>query len=68
MLLYQAAPATQEIFETLEETGVDYNTALTKLTEYFSPKKNMDYEIFQFRQAVQTPGETVEQFATCLGS
>ena len=26
----------------------------------------MDYEIFQFRQAVQQPGETVDQFATRL--
>ena len=66
MLVYQAGPATQEIFKTLEEMGEDYNTALTKLTEYFSPKKNVDYEIFQFRQAVQTLGETVEQFATRL--
>ena len=66
ILLYQVGPATQEIYETLEKTGEDCNTALTKLTEYFSPKKNVDYAIFQFRQAVQTPGETVEQFATRL--
>lgn len=30
------------------------------------PKKNVVYEVFQFRQAVQMPGETVEQFATRL--
>ena len=53
LLLYQAGEATQEIFETIPDTGDDYNTALTKLTEYFSPKKNVDYEAFQFRQAVQ---------------
>ena len=39
---------------------------MTKLDEYFSPKKNVDYEIFQFRQAVQKAGETVDQFATRL--
>ena len=33
---------------------------------YFSPKKNVDYEIFQFRQAIQQPSETVDQFATRL--
>ena len=66
MLLYQAGPATQEIFETLPDTGEDFDTALTKLNDYFAPKKNVDYEIFQFRQAVQAPGETVEQFATRL--
>ena len=27
LLLYQAGEATQEIFETLEETGEDYKTA-----------------------------------------
>ena len=33
---------------------------------YFMPKKNVDYEFFQFRQAVQKPGETVDQFTTRL--
>ena len=63
MLLYQAGQETQDIFETLEDTGDDYVTAKSKLTEYFSPKKNIDYEIFQF---VQIPGETVEQYTTRL--
>ena len=66
MLLYQAGSETQEIFETLADTGVDYATAKTKLDEYFSPKKNVTYEIFQFRQATQQTGESVEQFATRL--
>ena len=48
LLLYQAGEATQEIFE---ETVDDYKTAIEKLDEYFTPKKNVDYEIFQFRQA-----------------
>ena len=39
MLLYQAGPDTQDIFETLEDTGEDYNTAKTKFAEYFSPKR-----------------------------
>ena len=66
MLLYQAGSATQDIFETLTDTGTDYATAKKKLDDYFSPKKNVDYEIFQFRQTTQLPGETVEQFATRL--
>ena len=57
---------TQEIFETLTNTGEDYDTAKTKLDEYFSPKKNVTYEIFQFRQARQQAGESVEEFATRL--
>ena len=66
LLLYQAGEATQEIFETLEDTGEDYKTAKEKLDEYFSPKKNVDYEIFQFRKATQQPGETIDQFVTRL--
>ena len=48
LLLYQAGPETQEIFETLTDklTGDDYKTAQEKLDAYFSPKKNVDYEIF----------------------
>ena len=66
LLLYQAGQATQEIFDTIPDTGDSYDTAMTKLTEYFSPKKNVDYEIFQFRQAAQQKGETVAQFTTRL--
>ena len=66
MLLYQAGTETQEIFETLADTGDDYATAKTKLEDYFLPKKNVTYEIFQFRQAKQQAGESVEQFATRL--
>ena len=64
--LYQAGEVTQEIFDTLEETGDDYKTAIEKLDEYFTPKKNVDYEIFQFRQAKPNNGETTDQFATRL--
>lgn len=66
MLLYQAGTETQEIFETLADTGDDYATAKTKLEDYFLPKKNVTYEIFQFHQAKQQAGEIVEQFATRL--
>ena len=57
LLLYQAGETTQEIFDTLEETGDDYKTAIEKLDQYFTPKKNVD---FQFRQASakQNNGET----------
>ena len=40
--------------------------AMEKLDAYFSPKKNVDYEIFQFRQAKQNIVETTDQFATPL--
>ena len=66
LLLYQAGQETQEIFHTLTKTGENYETALAKLDEYFLPKKNVDYETFQFRQAKQKSDETVEQFVTRL--
>ena len=65
-MLYQAGQETQEVFETLTDTGTDYNTALSKLDAYFLPKKNVDYETFQFRQATQKSDETVDQFVTRL--
>ena len=38
--------------------------AMEKLGSYFNPNKNVAYEIFRFREAVQQSGETVDQFAT----
>ena len=66
MLPYQVGAETQEIFNTLANTGEDYNTAKTKLDKYFSPKKNVTYKIFQFWQATQQASESVEQFVTRL--
>ena len=56
----------QEIFETLENTGEDYETAMTKLCKYFEPKKNIPFERDIFRQASQEPNETVDAFLTRL--
>ena len=66
LLLYQAGQATQDIFDTLAETGDDdgYNSAVASLDTYFSPKKHVDYEIFKFRDAKQQAHETIDQFAT----
>ena len=68
LLLYQAGQATQEIFDAMTDSGEanHYNNAMEKLDEYFSPKKNVDYEIFKFRTTVQLPNQTVDQFATRL--
>ena len=66
LLLFHVGQVTHEIFETLPDTGDDYATAMTKLQEYFVPKKNVDYEIFQFWQAKQEEGEMIDQFVTRL--
>ena len=66
LLLYYAGEEVNEIFETLPNTGNDYDTAVTKLTEYFSPKKNTEFEVYKFRQAKQEAGETIDTYHTRL--
>ena len=66
LLIYQVGEDTQSIFDTLTDTGDDYDTAIDKLDEYFAPKKNVDYEIFKFRTAAQNTGETIDQYTTRL--
>ena len=66
LLLYQAGQETQELFDMFTDTGETYATALQKLDDYFAPKKNADFEMFQFRQAVQQEGETVNQYVARL--
>ena len=53
VLLHLAGVEVQTIFETLSDTGTDYDTALAKLNEYFEPKKNIPFERHAFRQATQ---------------
>ena len=63
VLLHLAGPEVQDIFLTLTDT---HETALAKLTEYFTPKKNIPFERHLFRQVSQEPGESIESFATRL--
>ena len=41
LLLHYAGEEVNEIFETLPNTGDNYDTAVARLTEYFSPKKKI---------------------------
>ena len=68
LLLHYVGETTYDIFDTLQETGeaADYNTAIQKLSHHFTPKKNVDYEIYVFRQEKQRVGETLDQYATRL--
>ena len=68
LLLYQAGQATQDIFDTLTETGDedDYYSAVASLDTYFPPKKHVDYEIVKLRAAKQQADETIDQFTTRL--
>ena len=68
LLLYQAGSRVREIFRQLTDTGedTDYQRAVGKLNDYFEPQENRLYEVYQFRQTKQRPGETLDQFHTRL--
>ena len=57
VLLHLAGPEVQDIFLTLTNTGDTHETALAKLTGYFTPKKNIPFERHLFRQVSKEPGE-----------
>ena len=60
--------AGETVFELSESVGVldtdTYAVAREKLTAYFTPRRNTEYEIFVFRQTQQVSGggETLGQF------
>ena len=64
LLLHYAEEDVNAIFDTLTYTGQDFATAKLKLKEYFAPKKNTEYEAYRFRQAKQSPEETIDSFNT----
>ena len=66
LLLHYVGDRVYDIFETLSETGNDYETAKTKLTAHFKPRQNTAMEIMIFRRAKQMPNETVDQYHTRL--
>ena len=68
LLLHYIGPSAFDVFETLSDTGdeKDYKTAMERLTEHFTPQRNVEYEIYLFCQARQQPQETLDQFATRL--
>ncbi|XP_077869854.1 uncharacterized protein LOC144362502 [Saccoglossus kowalevskii] len=59
--------AGKEVFEIhlgLEQAEDEtYVQLKTKPSEYFAPKRNVEYEVFVFRQASQLPPETLDKFA-----
>ena len=68
MMIHFAGEDVYKIFRTLEETGEakDYDVAKAKLTEYFKPQQNVEYERYVFRRAQQQSSETLDQYYTRL--
>ena len=50
----------------VEEEANEYETLKHSFTTCFTPKQNSTYEIYKFRQAKQTRGETIDEFHTRL--
>ena len=63
MLLHYAGEA---VFDLSEAVGViptdNFDATKLKLTAYFTPWRNEEYEVFTFRQTQQKSGETIDQF------
>ena len=64
LLLHYAGAARNEIFDTLPDTTPGdrkdpFEIAVQALTNYFTPRRNREYEIYVFRQAKQEKNETI---------
>ena len=66
LFLHCAGPKVQDIFDTLEDTGEDFETAGEKLLEYFEPRRHRLFSIYQFRQLAQEEQESYDDYATRL--
>ena len=68
LLLHCIGEQVEEIFDILPNTGhtKDCKKTCDALNEYFSPKRNLAYEIFKFRKTVQQQGETLDKCHTRL--
>lgn len=68
LLLYQAGEAAQDIFDSLANGGDhdDYEAAILALDNYFTHKRNLDYDIFHFRTLKQDQDEEIDQCTTNL--
>ena len=67
LLLHSIGPHTFDKFETLDTVENEtYEQASTKLTAYFKPKVNVEYERAVFRRSKQEKGETIDGFCTRL--
>jgi len=64
LLLYYVGEDVNEIFDTLTDTGNDYLTAKTKLTERFAPKQNVEYHRCLFGDTVQAENEPMQDYYT----
>ncbi|XP_064091617.1 uncharacterized protein LOC135205183 [Macrobrachium nipponense] len=66
LFLHTAGLEVQEVFNTLNLTGDSLQDAIEGLTNYFAPQANKYFERYQFIEASQESGETIDSFVTKL--
>ena len=69
LLLTYVGEATNDIFDTLSDTGTTYATLTTRLTDHFDPIQTMTSTFRQtstFWQIKQEPGESLQNFSCRL--
>ena len=70
LLLHYAGEGVHDIFTTLTldpaEHEDEYKQGITALDAYFIPKRNKEFDVYNFRQSKQKPGESVDTFHTRL--
>ena len=66
LLLHYAGPEVEDIYGTLTGNKYLYSTAKPLFATYFTPKKNVELDIFNFRRSQQEPAENMDAFVTRL--
>ena len=62
LLLHVAGEYVFDVADALTDEELTYAALKTKLNEHFAPKRNVEYEIFMFRQASQETGENIDKY------
>ena len=58
----------KEIYKTYKIDGQEYNAVVDKLNSHFTPKVNVKYERYIFKQTKQGKDESIINFVTQLTS
>ena len=68
LLLHYAGDEVFEIYETLNlgDSDSNYDEVKKGLADHFQPKKNREFERFEFRNMKQQQAESIDQFVTRL--
>ena len=71
MLLHMVGEELHNIFQTLQvaDPGINetvYDKAKAAFSDYFAPKRNLEFELFIFRQAQQEQNEDLDSFYSRL--